>query len=70
MNSHIQLELDHTSVWYMQGIDLNAKSLDYYPSVNQIFWELSRQAKTKIPVPAVAKNIEFSIEDPLIDQEK
>ena len=26
--SHIQLELDHTSVWYMQGDDSNAKALD------------------------------------------
>ena len=29
--SHIQLELNHTSVWYMQGTDSNAKALDYYP---------------------------------------
>jgi len=32
--SHIQLKLDHTSVWYMQGADSNAKSLNYYPSVD------------------------------------
>ena len=54
----------------MQGDDSNAKALDYYPSVDQIFWELSRQAKTKIPVPTVSKKIDFSIEDPLTDQEK
>ena len=41
-NSHIQLELDHTLVWYMQGEDPKAKALDYYPSVDQIFRELSR----------------------------
>ena len=64
-NSHIQLELDHTSVWYMQGTESNAKALDYYPSVDQIFRELSRQAKIKIPVLAVAKQIDFSIEEPL-----
>ena len=69
-NSHIQLELDHTSVWYMQGDNSNAKALDYYPSVDQIFWELSQQAKTKIPVPTVAKHINFLIKEPLIDQEK
>ena len=31
VNSHIQLELDHTSMWYMQGDDSDAKALDYYP---------------------------------------
>ena len=40
--SHMQLELDHTSMWYMQGDNSNAKALDYYPSVDQIFQELSR----------------------------
>ena len=54
----------------MQGDDSNAKALDYYPSVDQIFQELSRQAKTKIPVLATAKNIDISIEEPLTDQEK
>ena len=54
----------------MQVEDSNAKALDYYPSVDQIFRELSRQAKTKIPVPTAAKQIDFSIEEPLTDQEK
>ena len=57
-------------MWYMQGDDSNAKALDYYPSIDQIFRELSRQAKKKIPVPAAAKQIDFSIEEPLTDQEK
>ena len=70
MNSHIQLELDHTSVWYMQGEDPKANALEYYPSVDQIFRELSRQAKTKILVPEAAKRVNFSIEEPLTDQEK
>ena len=68
--SHIQLELDHTLVWYMQGEKSNAKALDYYPSVEQIFWELSRQAGTKIQIPTKAKEIDFSIEESLTDQEK
>ena len=47
----------------MQGDDSNANlSLDYYPSIDQIFWELSRQVTTK-------KN-DFSIEELLTDQEK
>ena len=51
----------------MQGTDSNAKALDYYPSVEQIFWELSRQAGKKIQIPAKAKEINFSIEEPLTD---
>ena len=54
----------------MQGDDSNAKALDYYPSVDQIFRELSRQDKTKIPVPATTKKREFLVEEPLTDQEK
>ena len=57
-------------MWYMQGDNSNAKALENYPSVDQIFWELSRQDKTKIPVPAAAKQIDFSVEQPLTDQEK
>ena len=54
----------------MQGEASNAKSLDYYPPVDQIFQELSRQTKTKITVPEAVKQIDFSIEEPLTDQEK
>ena len=68
--AHIQLELDHTVVWYMQGAKSNTKALDYYPSVEQIFQELSRQARAKIPIPAKAKETNFSIEEPLTNQEK
>ena len=32
--------------------------------------ELSRQAGAKIPIPTKAKETDFSIEEPLIDQEK
>ena len=54
----------------MQGKKSNAKALDYYLSVEQIFRELSRQAGTKIQIPAKAKEIDFSIEESLTDQEK
>ena len=64
------LDIDHTAVWYMQGEASNSKALDYYPSVDQIVQELSRQTKTKIPVPEVVKQVDFSIEEPLTDQEK
>ena len=51
----------------MQGEKSNAKALDYYPYVEQIFQELSRQVGTKIQIPAKTKEINFSIEDPLTD---
>ena len=54
----------------MQVAKPNAKSLDYYPTVEQIFRELSRQAGTKVPIPAREKETYFSIEEPLTDQEK
>ena len=57
-------------IWCMQGTKSNAKTLDYYPSVEAIFRELSRQAGTKIPRLAKEKVTDFSIEEPLTDQEK
>ena len=54
----------------MQGEKSNAKALDYYPSVEQIFQELSRQAGTKIQIPTKAKAIDFSIEESLTDKKK
>ena len=54
----------------MQGTKTNAKTLDYYPAVEDIFLELSRQAGTKVPIPAKEKETNFSIEEPLTDQEK
>ena len=54
----------------MQRAKPNAKALDYYASFKQIFQELSRQARAKIPIPAKAKEMDFLIEEPLTDQEK
>ena len=54
----------------MRGQDPKAQDLDYYPTVDHIFYELTRQAKTKIPVPEAAKQVEFSIIKPLTDHEK
>ena len=68
--SHIQLEIDHTAVWYMQGEDPKATALDYYPTADQVFRELTRQVKTKIPVPEADKQVDFSIKEPFTDQEK
>ena len=59
--------MDHTSVWYMRGQDPKAQDLDYYPTVDQIFCELTRQEKTKIPVPEAAKQVDFSTIELLTD---
>ena len=54
----------------MRGQDPKAQDLNYYPTVDHIFRELTRQEKMKIPVPEAAKHVEFSIVEPLTDQEK
>ena len=69
-DSHIQLALDHTSVWYMRGQDPKAQDLDYYPTVEQIFRELTQQVGTKVPIPEASKKVNFSTIEPLTDQEK
>ena len=54
----------------MQGAKPNAKALNYYPPVEQIFRELSRQEGAKIPIPAKSKQMDFSIDEPLTYEEK
>ena len=68
--THIQLELDHTAVWYMQGVKSKPKPLNYYPSFDEIFQELARQSNTKLLIQARAKGTDHPIEEPLTDQEK
>ena len=67
---HIQLELDHTAVWYMQGAKEKAKTLDYYLTVEEIFHELARQCGTKLSIQEKSKEATLTIEEPLTDQEK
>ena len=54
----------------MQGAKTNAKSLEYYPIVEEIFRELSRQVGTKVAILARAKETDLSIEEPLKYHEK
>ena len=68
--SHIQLNLNHTTVWYMHGAKAKAKPLDYYPSVDEIFQELARKSNTSLSIPARAKETNHPIEEALIDQGK
>ena len=39
----------------MQGAKAKAKTLDYYPTVEEIFRELARQSGTKLLIPAKSK---------------
>ena len=54
----------------MQGEKSTTRPLDYYPVVEEIFRELTRQSDTKLSIPAKEKEINQTIEEPLIDQEK
>ena len=54
----------------MQGQNPKSQDLDYYPMVDQIFQELTRQAQRRIQIPEAAKKVDFSITEPLTDQEK
>ena len=54
----------------MQGATGKVEPLDFYPLIEDIFVELSRQNKTKITIPTIEKNINQLIINPLTDQEK
>ena len=54
----------------MQMEKATAKPLEYYPTVEEIFRELARQSSTKLSIPAKAKEINQTIEEPLTYQEK
>ena len=49
----------------MQGLKSKAKPLDYYPTFEEIFRELARQSNTKLSIPAKAKEVNLTIEEPL-----
>ena len=54
---HIKLGLDYTKLWYADGQATEPVDLPYYPFVEQIFAELSRQYRTITPIPSLAKEI-------------
>ena len=54
----------------MQGGKATVKPLDYYPIVEDIFYDLTRQSGTKLSIPAKSKEINQKIKEPLTDQEK
>ena len=54
----------------MQGAKAKAKTLEYYPTIKEIFRELAWQSSTKLSILAKAKEATSAIEEPLTDQEK
>ena len=54
----------------MQGTKTKAKTLDYYPTIEEIFRELARQSSTKLSILAKSKEATLAIKEPLTDQEK
>lgn len=53
--AHLELGLDYTKVWYSHGAGGEPEELDYYPSADQIFMNLSRQTNTEYRVPESAR---------------
>ena len=54
----------------LQGAGGKFEPLNIYPSVEDIFAELTRQSNTKLDIPPVAKKVDQPIVEPLTNQEK
>ena len=57
-------------VWYLEGATRETKYLDFYPTVKEIFEELSRKSNTKLEIPPLAKRVDQPMVEPLTDVEK
>ena len=55
LTCHIELGLDHTKLWYVDGQGAELVDLPYYPMVEHIFRELTQQSKTVTPIPSLTK---------------
>ena len=67
---HIELGLEYTKVWYVDGHVAEPVELPYCSTIDQIFGELTRQSRTITPIPAKAREIQVNLLLPLIDGEK
>ena len=67
---HIELGLDYTKLWYTDDQAAEPVDLPYYPSVEQIFGELSRQSWTVTPICSLAKEIQVDLLLLVTDGEK
>lgn len=57
-------------MWYVNGHAAELVKLPYYPTVEQIFGELTRQSRTITPIPPEAREIQVNLLLPLTDGEK
>ena len=62
--------LDYTKLWYADGQAVELVELPYYPTVEQIFGELTQQSKTITLVSPEAREIQVDLLLPLTDGEK
>ena len=70
LTCHIELGLDYTKLWYVDSQAAELVDLPNYPSVEQIFAELTRQSRTITPIPSLAKEIQVNLLLPLTNGEK
>ena len=54
----------------MQGAKEKSKTLDYYPTIEEIFRELAQESGTKLSIPAKGKEETLVIKAALTNQEK
>ena len=66
---HIELGLDHTKIWYVDGQAAEPTDLPFYPTVDEIFNELPRQSNTIYPIPHEAREKQTNLLIPLTDGE-
>ena len=67
---HIELGLDHTKLWYVDGQVVEPTELSFYPIVKEIFGELDQQSNTLTPVPLEERETQIDLLFPLTDGEK
>ena len=67
---HIELGIDHTNLWDVDGQAAELADLPFYLTVEEIFNELTRQSNTLYPIPLEAKEKKTNILIPLTDGEK
>ena len=67
LTCHIELGLDHTKLWYVDSQAVEPTDLPFYPTVNEIFNESTRQSNTLYPIPLEARERHINLLIPLTD---
>ena len=65
-----QLGRDHTKFWYVDGKAANSVDLLFYPTVEELFNEITRYSNTIYPIPPTSKAKQTDILIPLTNEEK